>query len=332
MIAQLDRDYIRTRPTKALTRLTGYALFEGRPATTKGQWFNPAVFGLLDLWRRLPALGPVDRPVFIVGTGRSGTTALGVVLSMHPEVGFLNEPKALWHRVHPGEDLIGSYSRGPAHYRLGAEEVTEQVRRDAHRMFGAYLGLTGARRLIDKYPELLFRIPFVRAIFPDARFLLLVRNGWDTCRSIEEWSRRLGGDRDGVSHDWWGVDRRKWRLLQELVATEPLLAAHAEELARVTDHREMAAVEWVVAMQEGRRQLAADPARVLRVRYEDLASADPVPALREVLRFCELPEDARLFDYARRVLLPARSAPPVALGPALAPAFRQTLAALGYPV
>jgi len=330
MIAQLDLDYVRTRPGKALTRLTGYALFEGRPATTKGRWFNPVVFGWLGLWRRLPALGPVDRPVFIVGTGRSGTTALGVVLSMHPEIGFLNEPKAVWHLLHGGEDLIGSYTSAPARYRLEASDATAGVRQDAQRMFGAFLRLTGARRLLDKYPELLFRIPFVRAIFPDARFLLLVRNGWDTCRSIEAWSEREGEERDGVTHDWWGVGRRKWLLLQELVRAEPLLVAQAAELAQLTDHRQMAAVEWVVAMQEGLRQEAADPARVLRVRYEDLAAPDPIPALQTVLRFCELPDDGRLFDYARRTLVPARSAEPLPLGRAISPAFQHTMAALGY--
>ena len=36
MIAQINPNYIKTRPMKALTRLMSYALFEGRPVTTKG--------------------------------------------------------------------------------------------------------------------------------------------------------------------------------------------------------------------------------------------------------------------------------------------------------
>jgi hypothetical protein len=74
MIAQLDPNYIRMRPTKAVTRLISYALFEGRPLTTKGRWINPLVFSLFALEKRLPLLNKVKRPMFIVGTGRSGTT------------------------------------------------------------------------------------------------------------------------------------------------------------------------------------------------------------------------------------------------------------------
>jgi hypothetical protein len=41
-------------------------------------------------------------------------------------------------------------------------------------MYGAYLALTGTTRVIDKYPELVFRVDFVRALFPEAKFLLIV--------------------------------------------------------------------------------------------------------------------------------------------------------------
>ena len=42
--------------------------------------------------------------------------------------------------------------------------------RRAAQMFGAYLTTTRSERLVDKYPELIFRVDFVRALFPDARF------------------------------------------------------------------------------------------------------------------------------------------------------------------
>ena len=53
MIAQLNSHYIKTRPTKALTRLVSYAFFEGRPATTKGRWINPLVFSFLKVYRQV---------------------------------------------------------------------------------------------------------------------------------------------------------------------------------------------------------------------------------------------------------------------------------------
>jgi hypothetical protein len=172
MVAQVDSRYFKTRPTKLASRLVSYALFEGRPVTTRGQWINPLLFAHFALEKKLPQFRKVEQPVFILGTGRSGTTILGVVLSMHREVGFLNEPKAMWHAIYPEEDVIGSYSRGPARYRLEASDADEAAKHNAHRLFGAYLASIFSPRLVDKYPELIFRVPFVREIFPDAKSLV----------------------------------------------------------------------------------------------------------------------------------------------------------------
>lgn len=331
MVAQLDATYIYTRPTKLVTRLASYALFEGRPLTTRGRWINPVVFGQFALVRRLPQLRAVDRPVFILGTGRSGTTVLGKVLSMHPHVGFLNEPKALWHVVHTGEDVAGNYTRGAARFRLGADDATPEVSRRAHRLYGYYLALTRSRRVVDKYPELIFRVPFVRAVFPDARFVWLVRNGWDTAHSITKWSEREGREVQGEVHDWWGADLRKWRLMvEELVPEHPEFQAHLDDIATLTRHEDMAAVEWTVTMREGIRLMESEPGLLHRVRYEDL-TARPVETLRALSAFCGLPEDHRLLDYAARTLSPQMPRPAVDLHPAVRPAFLATMEALGYP-
>jgi len=99
MLAQIDKEYISMRPWKLFSRLVSYALFEGRPLTTRGRWINPLIFSLFKIEKKLPQIKKVERPIFILGTGRSGTTVLGIVFSMHNQVGFLNEPKALWHEI-----------------------------------------------------------------------------------------------------------------------------------------------------------------------------------------------------------------------------------------
>ena len=298
MIAQLDHEYISARPAKMISRIVSYAMFEGRPLTTSGRWINPLVFSHFYLEKRLPRLKQVEKPMFIIGTGRSGTTLIGIILSMHRDVGYLNEPKALWHAIHPKEDIIGNYSEGEAKYRLHATDADTQCIEAAHKLFGAYLRVVGARRVVDKYQELGFRVPFVRAIFPDAKFILVTRNGHDTAVSIENWSKRKGKENNGKIYDWWGKNGRKWKfLVEQVVADDPDLGPLAEILRYMTDQRAMGLVEWIVSMREGLAMIKQFPKDILLLRYEDL-TADPDRKLKELLRFCELPDDKIFTRYA----------------------------------
>ena len=331
MIAQMNSDYIKTRPMKALTRLVSYALFEGRPVTTRGRWINPLVFSLL---KRFAANNnrykSVEKPIFILGTGRSGTTILGIVLSMHREIGYLNEPKAIWHLIHPHEDIIGNYSRADAKYRLTAEDATYEMRQRASQMFGAYLTATRSKRLVDKYPELIFRIDFVRALFPEARFIFLARNGWDTCHSIATWSKRLGVQVNSERHDWWGVDDRKWRLLvEQLVRTDPVFSQTADEVKHIERHLDRAAVEWIITMQEGLHLMQTSPDYIHLVRFEDLTS-QPDQTLSALCNFCELPTDTTFQEYARQTLHPVPARNPFDIHPKIAPVFHEMMGKLRY--
>ena len=332
MVAQLDNLYVKTRPSKVFSRLVSYALFEGRPLTTKGQWINPLVFMHFGLEKALPQLRKIDKPLFVIGTGRSGTTILGVLMSMHKEVGFLNEPKALWHSVYPYEDVIGSYTRAQAKYRLDETDANPGVIRSAHRLFGAYLWTVRSARLVDKYPELIFRVPFVKAIFPDAKFIFLVRNGWDTCSSIEKWSKRLGVNHASETHDWWGADNRKWKLmLDELVAPDPIFSGILDQIRALTNHTDMAAVEWIVTMREGLRRKEQNPGCVHLIRYEDMIEK-PLESLSALLRFAELGDDSEFYLYAEKILRPAPIHAPFELNAAIRPLFDDTMKLLGYPV
>ncbi len=330
MVAQLDNLYIKTSFSKTLSRLISYGLFEGRPLTTKGQWINPLIFKMFAIAQKLPQLKKVQKPIFVIGTGRSGTTVLGVVLSMHEQVGFLNEPKAIWHTIYDHEDLIGSYSQDKANYRLDADDVTQSTVNTANRLFGAYLTAVASSRLVDKYPELVFRVPFVQKIFPDAKFIFLVRNGWDTCQSIDNWSKRLGTDVKDDTHDWWGVNNRKWHLMvDQIVATNPDLQPHLATIKNYSDHTNMAAVEWIVTMQEGLKLVDRFGDNIYLLKYEDLAS-QPKNSLQNLLDFCELPPDEKMFAYAESTLSTRQNYQPFSLPPEITPVFEKTMAELGY--
>ena len=330
MIAQIDKSYVKIRPTKAISRLISYALFEGRPLTTKGQWINPLVFFHFELEKRLPQLKRVLKPIFIVGTGRSGTTLLGFVLSTHRDVGFLNEPKALWHSIYKEEDIIGSYCQGIARYRLDATHATMEVQRAAHRLFGAYLTAVAAKRVVGKYPEMIFRVRFVRAIFPDAKFIFLVRNGWDACHSIVKWSERFGMKTNNEIHDWWGVNNRKWRLLlTQLITTDNAFSGIVEVISGLRERTDMAVIEWILTMREGLFQMEQNPDCIYMARYEELTK-NPRSKLADITKFCELESDERFFAYAERAITPTSAHPKFDVHPAVLPLFEKTMEQLGY--
>ena len=122
MIGQIDRHFARLGPGRVAARVFPYVFIEGRPVGTKGKRWTLVVLRHLDMVERrsttdlsTTALSDTVElsytPVFIVGVGRSGTTLLGRLLAAHAGVTWLNEPKAVWQRVHPKEDVSGYYGR-----------------------------------------------------------------------------------------------------------------------------------------------------------------------------------------------------------------------------
>lgn len=301
MIAQLNKEYIRKRPSKVISRLISYLFFEGRPLTTKGQWINPFLFFGFRMICLLPQVRKVKSPIFIVGTGRSGSTLLGMLLSMHRQVGFLNEPKALWHFAFGNEDLIGTYSNGTAHYKMSEKHFDTGGAKRINKIFGFYLDTIFSSRVVDKYPELVFRMDFIKKIFPDAKILFLVRNGFQTSASTVQWIKEKTINKSNETHDWWGRNSRKWKLLLEQVIPESgLLSGHMEEIKIITDQTERAAVEWIVTMEEGITGLKKHPSMVLPVKYEDLVQ-NPGLELTKIFSFCNLQPDSKCLEYAKHI-------------------------------
>lgn len=303
MIAQLDKYYLKARFSKVIARLIAYLFFEGRPLTTRGRWFNFFVFlNYRIIVRFFPKNSDVS-PVYILGTGRSGSTILGLILSLHKNISFLNEPKAMWHFINKNEDINGNYTNENANYRLMEESFDQQGKKHLNSIYSFFLKVTSSQVVVDKYPELIYRIPYVNALFPGAKYIFLTRDGRSTCNSIDYWSDRLGtiNNNDSV-HDWWGVDRRKWLLLvEQIIPDHPDLCLYQEEMKNWKDHRLMAAVEWIVTMREGVESMNKHPDRILHVRYEDLCSNQQL-VTDEILQFLELPKSVDLSNYAASVL------------------------------
>lgn len=120
-----------------------------------------------------PRRAPVDadtqpgtRPVFVTGCAHSGTTIMTVLLDTHPNLRAILRDTGLFSQ-RKGADIYDRYHR----YR-------EQ------------LGLKPKQRLVEKTPVHVFYVPVIERYFPDARIIVMLRDGRDVTCSLRQ---RHGG-------------------------------------------------------------------------------------------------------------------------------------------
>jgi tetratricopeptide (TPR) repeat protein len=115
-----------------------------------------------------------DRPVFIIGMPRSGTSLVEQILASHPQVFGAGEIR-FWERV------LGA-ARGWDGEDVEGQVVREQLAADYLERLGAGAGT--ARRVIDKLPGNFLYAGAIHALFPRARFIHMQRHPLDTCLSV----------------------------------------------------------------------------------------------------------------------------------------------------
>ncbi len=121
-------------------------------------------------------------PVFVVGCSRAGTTLVYKTLSLARELGSLNrETHDFWDALHPLAD------RGWSSHCLGADDASKRDREFVARHFYSQ---TGRRRFVDKNNQNGLAVPYLHALFPDARFVFIKRNPGDNILSLMRgWER-----------------------------------------------------------------------------------------------------------------------------------------------
>ncbi|BAZ93193.1 uncharacterized protein FOKN1_0791 [Thiohalobacter thiocyanaticus] len=184
-----------------------------------------------------------QRPIFIVGMPRSGTSLVEQILASHPGVHGGGELTDLWQIV---QQLPGNTGNKP--YPACLEELTAQ---DLHGLARRYLdGLerlsAEAARVTDKLPHNFLHLGLVRLLLPQARVIHCVRDARDTCLSIYSHRFNTGHLYARNLHSLGRYYRAYERLMAhwEQVLDLPLLTLTYESLVEDTEAQSRRLVEF----------------------------------------------------------------------------------------
>lgn len=182
--------------------------------------------------------------MFVGGLHRSGTTPLSRWLATHPGVsglegtGVFEDEGQHLQSVYP----VALAHGGPGRFALDpAARLTEQsslVTADAsRRLVEAWAPYwdTDKAALVEKSPPNLVRIRFLRALFPEASFIVIVRHPIAVSVATSKWA---GADMDALFRNWVAghehlVDDADHAGRVTLVRYEDLMTDPEREMARV---------------------------------------------------------------------------------------------------
>lgn len=133
---------------------------------------------------RLSRSQMTDRLIVIVGCGRSGTTWLESLLMAHPRCGGIEETESfVFHQVEPL--WVNLRSDAGLHAYLDPADLATVIRRFCDGLFLAALtARAGADHFVEKTPLHIYNLEGMRAVYPDAWYVHLVRDGRDVVRSM----------------------------------------------------------------------------------------------------------------------------------------------------
>ncbi|NOG54764.1 MAG: sulfotransferase [Planctomycetes bacterium] len=249
----------------------------------------------------MPTLKP---PIILVANARSGTTMTSQCFKMlDSQIKILREKRMIWtvgNTLHPDD-------------RFTADMATKRVIKKIRQTFLDLQQEHGGRQIMEKTPSNCLRIPYIRAIFPEAIIIHMIRDGRDNISSCLP---------------FWTRPRKKKRILRRLKETPmwqwPIFIPRAvrdqigirmgltkrvkswgviypgmfEDLQQM-DLIEVIAHQWVNAVETALEDLdQSRPEVFVEWRYEELV-ADPLGHFSRFLDVAGLEMTERLATYLR---------------------------------
>ena len=210
-------------------------------------------------------------PVFIIGCGRSGTTILGKTLSRHPKIKYLNERRDLWHEAYPEFNIWDGNNKESILYAT-EKNIIEKNNEKIRDLFEEQQHLGQSSILLEKLPINNFRLKFLQASFPEAKYIYLTRNGLEVSLSIEK-----------------KIEKRNWFAGKKL----PLLIKFGEQnkypiKENISTNIEKAMWEWRISIDQSDlffKNLASE--NFIHLSYEDFVDKSE-ECVTKILEFLNL--------------------------------------------
>ena len=214
-------------------------------------------------------------PLILLGVRRSGTTLLRVMLDRNAELAVPDESYFVPQlaRRHRGvvdvDAFLDDVRRLPTlvEWELSPDDVGQRLRRGMSTgeaiaaIFETYAALRGKARWGDKTPLYMRYLPLLERLFPEARFVHLVRDGRDAALSFLAVA-------PGIMTEGWGYPRDASGF----------------------------ACQWASEVRDARALGERVGERYLELRYEALV-VDPAAELARLCTFAELPYDEGMLGY-----------------------------------
>lgn len=249
-------------------------------------------------------------PIIFIGTQRSGTTWMGTVFDRHPRIAYWPEPRHLWTwgNAYKPDDVLAAADARPS--------VTRHIRREVDR----FVQRAGKDRLAEKTPSNCLRIPFIHAIFPEAKIILVIRDGRSVLRSTSEimqgsvpTNRMLQRAFETPFWEWPAYLPRAASTIMRKITRRPLAYWGVrppgwQEWVGSESREVMLAKQWVATIQRASEDAHALPEHARFIfHYEDLMR-EPRRVMQDMVDFCKLEDAEDLVAHVESTADPARQA------------------------
>ena len=136
------------------------------------------------------------RPIFIIGSPRSGTTLLRLILDSHPNISCGSET----HFLSQMEQIVGRYWYTMQRFQFDKAYWHRKIAAFFETFQSDYASSRGKCRWAEKTPEYTACVQFINDVFPDCQFIHMIRDGRDVVTSHRD---RWGFRRALVSINTW---------------------------------------------------------------------------------------------------------------------------------